>query len=402
MSYNTNAIRELLIAALGDQEVVTFCFDHFRSVYENFTPEMGRLWKIQLLIDHCERHEQFAKLLTLVKDINPSQYNKFIPYIEERPRPTNAVTDSAKSQVEIVLQGDFSRFTHELRSAALAAAMGALAGVLNVPREQISVVPVQEGSTILRIRLPTKAANRLIALYKVGRPIIKDLGIQQVTAIPKQIPSNVANESSLQEKPKETSPIPQRRPAMERVKRFWNAFKNVAIVFSFVVNLILVFALLIVSTQLVTIKNQVAEPLVYGLDRSFAHLGDATIKTTIPIRQQLPVKFDLPVKFTLPLNQNTKVTTLTPTRINTMVNLSLGAFGNINAPVSLDLPAGTPLQVKLAMDIPVSTTVSVNQTVPVNFDQQVQIPLGKAGLQPVVTELRGVVKPYVVILQSLP
>jgi hypothetical protein len=189
---------------------------------------------------------------------------------------------------------------------------------------------------------------------------------------------------------------------VERVKRFWNAFKNVAIMFSFVVNLVLVFVLLILLTQVTVLKSQVAEPLIFGLDRSFAHLGEATINTTIPIRQQLPVKFNLPVQFTLPLNQNTTVTTLTPTRINTMVNLSLGAFGNINAPVSLDLPAGTPLQVRLAMDIPVSTTVSVNQTIPVNFDQQVAIKLGKAGLDPVVSELRGVVKPYVVILQSLP
>jgi len=189
---------------------------------------------------------------------------------------------------------------------------------------------------------------------------------------------------------------------VERIKRFWSAFKNFAVVFSFVVNLVLVFVLLILLSQLVAIQKQVVEPLVYGLDRSFAHLGESTINTVIPIRQQLPVRFDLPVKFTLPLNQNTTVTTLTPTRIRTTVNLSLGSFGNINAPVSLDLPAGTPLQVKLAMDIPVSTTVSVNQTIPVNFDQPVQIHLGKAGLQPVVTELRSVVRPYVVIMQSLP
>lgn len=189
---------------------------------------------------------------------------------------------------------------------------------------------------------------------------------------------------------------------MERVKRFWNAFKDIAILFSFVVNFVLVIVLLILATQIMTLKKGVAEPLVYGLDRSFASLGDATINTVIPIRQQLPVKFDLPVKFGLPLNQNTTVTTLTPTRINTQVKLSMGQFGNINAPVSLDLPAGTPLQVRLSMDIPVSTTVSVNQTIPVSFDQPVTIKLGPAGLSPVVSQLRSVVRPYVVIMQSLP
>lgn len=136
---------------------------------------------------------------------------------------------------------------------------------------------------------------------------------------------------------------------MERIRQCWNTFKDIPIVFSFVVNLVLVLVLLILPM----------------------------IDTRIPIRQQLPIKFDLPVKFTLPLNQNTTVTTLTPTRISTIVNLSLGAFGKVSTPVSLELPAGTPIQVNLNMDIPVSTTVSVNQTIPVNFNQRLAITLGK-------------------------
>ena len=213
---------------------------------------------------------------------------------------------------------------------------------------------------------------------------------------------------------------------MERTKGLWSRIREFAIVFSFVVNVILVLVVIVLLTQAFAIKNQVVGPLVYGLDDSFASLGNATISTTIPIRQQLPVKFDLPVRFdtpakfdlpvmfTLPLNQETTVTTLTPTHISTKVNLSLGAFGRIDAPVSLDLPPGTPLRVRLSMNIPVSTTVAVNQMIPVSttvsvnqvipvvFDQSAQIKLGPSGLSPVVTKLRGVVKPYVVILQSLP
>jgi hypothetical protein len=189
----------------------------------------------------------------------------------------------------------------------------------------------------------------------------------------------------------------------DRIKRSWAAFKDIAIVFSFIVNFVLVLVLLILAIFLLTpIKDSVALPLLTNLDTAFAHLGDATITSTIPIRQQLPVKFDLPVQFMLPLNQNTTVTTLTPTRINTTVNLSLGQFGNINAPVSLDLPAGTPLQVQLSMAVPVSTTVSVDKVVPVNFDQPVEINLGRSGLGPVVGELRGVVKPYIELLGAKP
>ena len=213
---------------------------------------------------------------------------------------------------------------------------------------------------------------------------------------------------------------------MERAKGFWSRIKEFAIVFSFVVNVILVLVVIVLVTQVFAIKNQIVGPLVYGLDESFASLGDATISTTIPIRQQLLVKFDLPIRFDtpakfnlpvmfmLPLNQETTVTTLTPTPINTTVNLSLGQFGKINAPISLNLPPGTPLRIRLNMNIPVSTTVAVNQMIPVSttvsvnqmipvvFDQSAQIKLGPSGLSPVVAKLRGVVKPYVVIMQSLP
>ncbi len=178
-------------------------------------------------------------------------------------------------------------------------------------------------------------------------------------------------------------------------------FQTTAIIFSFVINLILVLVVIVLATQYFAIKDQVSL-LVNGLDRSFAQLGEATIDTTIPISQQLRVAFDLPVKFDLPLEQDTTVTTLTPTPINTTVNLSLGQFGRINAPISLNLPAGTPLRIKLAMKIPVSTVVKVDQTVPVKFDQNAKIKLGPSGLDPVVYQLRGVVKPYVALIQQLP
>jgi hypothetical protein len=80
---------------------------------------------------------------------------------------------------------------------------------------------------------------------------------------------------------------------MERARQFWSAFKDIVIVFSFVVNVILLLVVFVLLTQYVTIKDQVSG-LVTGLDSSFASLGEATISTTIPINQQLPVKFDLP------------------------------------------------------------------------------------------------------------
>ena len=61
MSYNTVAIRELLKVVFDDQELMIFCYDYFRPAYDKFASDTSRLWKIQLLIDYCEKHDVFVK-----------------------------------------------------------------------------------------------------------------------------------------------------------------------------------------------------------------------------------------------------------------------------------------------------------------------------------------------------
>jgi internalin A len=74
----TGAIRKLLNDTFSDEELGDFCYDNFRPVYEQFTSQMNRRAKIQLLIEHCEKYEQFGELFTLLKAINPKQYANFM------------------------------------------------------------------------------------------------------------------------------------------------------------------------------------------------------------------------------------------------------------------------------------------------------------------------------------
>lgn len=188
MSYNTAAVRKLLTTVFDDQELIVFCYDHFRPVYNKFAFEMGRLWKIQLLIDYCEKYDQFDELLTRVRDVNPGQYAKFISSVKGDSQTPKADISASKSQVEITFKGHLSNFTPDLQFAVV----GALAGVLNISRDQISVSRVQDGSIILQLEMPTEAISQLIALYEANDPIIQDLGIQQVRLIPKQAPQTAA------------------------------------------------------------------------------------------------------------------------------------------------------------------------------------------------------------------
>ena len=75
--WNTSAVRDLVSATFSDQELTTLCFDHFRSVYEDFAAGMSKGDKLQRLLDHCERHDQMAQLVALVRDANPAQYKRF-------------------------------------------------------------------------------------------------------------------------------------------------------------------------------------------------------------------------------------------------------------------------------------------------------------------------------------
>jgi hypothetical protein len=207
---------------------------------------------------------------------------------------------------------------------------------------------------------------------------------------------------------------------MERLKRLWGAFKDIAIVFSFIVNFVLVVVLLVVSVPglqaAFAIKAGVVEPLLNNLDAAFVGLGRATIDTTIPIDESIPVQFEmpldqpLPIDFLLPIEQDTVVTLQRPvplTGLPAQFNLP-GGGGVINGSVSLSLPAGLPLPVHLSMAVPVSQTIPVrmdipvDETIPIQMTVPVEIKLGEAGLDPAVGELRAVFHPLKQQIESLP
>ncbi|MGQ9466295.1 MAG: hypothetical protein ACUVSH_02440 [Anaerolineae bacterium] len=196
----------------------------------------------------------------------------------------------------------------------------------------------------------------------------------------------------------------------ERCQRLWRAFANVAIIFSFIVNLVLVLVLILAVGPLLHLKTHLLEPLLDNLDRAFLGLGETAIHTTVPVDQSIPIQFDLPLDqplaldFDLPITQDTVVVLLRDTSIpNTTVYLN-----NVPVRTTVILPAGTPLPVRLNMvvpvekTIPVQMTVPVSQTVPIKMDIPVAIPLGPSGLDSAVQRLRDVFVPVRRLIESLP
>lgn len=182
---------------------------------------------------------------------------------------------------------------------------------------------------------------------------------------------------------------PANPPPVSRPRRFWNAVKNLSLLVSMIVNLVLIIVVVILLSQVGNIKMTLASVLGQ-LDSAFEGLGASTIQDSIAISQQVPVNF------ILPLDQDTTVVTTGPVPINVPATFSLGPYGTINGIVSLQLAPGTALPVHISMSVPVSNSI------PVVFKQPIAIPLADKGLRPVVEKLRSAIGPLITLVQDLP
>lgn len=173
--------------------------------------------------------------------------------------------------------------------------------------------------------------------------------------------------------------------------RPWQAFKTIAIIFSFIVNIILVIGILLALPLLLPALNGVAKPLVGGLSDSFVQMGEASIERTISVDDQIPVVF------TLPLQQETNVVLTEPVPMSVPATFVLpGGGGTINGTVILELPPETSLPVALDMQVPVSTTI------PVQLDVGVDIPLQETELATPFNTLRDLFEPLDGFMGGLP
>jgi hypothetical protein len=164
------------------------------------------------------------------------------------------------------------------------------------------------------------------------------------------------------------------------------------VIFSFIVNVVLVIALLIAGLLIFEIKNQIAQPLVEGLHSSFVGLDQATIDWTIPVRDQIQVKLDIP------LNTTTTVILQEPVPLQVVARIDLPGINayNVAANVNLELPVGLELPVALNLD------VAVDQPLDVELDVRAVIPLSQTQLHDVANNLRFQLEPLAIALNNLP
>jgi hypothetical protein len=174
--------------------------------------------------------------------------------------------------------------------------------------------------------------------------------------------------------------------------RPWQAFKTFAILFSFTMNLVLLLVLLVAAPLILPIVNDIAKPLVGGLNQSFVEMGEATIVRTIQVEDEIPISF------MLPLSTNTVVRLTEPVALSAVPARFVlpGGGGAINGTVSLELPAGLDLPVALSLEVP------VEQMVPVNLAVDVNIPMAETELGRPFNTLQALFGPLDRLLSRLP
>ncbi len=186
------------------------------------------------------------------------------------------------------------------------------------------------------------------------------------------------------------------RPASPResrrgcVSRYWEAFKNIAILFSFTVNLITVLVILILLMSLLPAKEIFISPIMGKVWGGLQDFDNAKIETTVQIDHQLPIAFPVHVR-----ENPTTVRLTAPVSMNMPARFVLpGGGGTINGTVTVVMPAGTRLPVVIE-----DMTIPVAQTIPVQFDQPVTIYLRDTELHTVIGNFQDLLRPFYELLK---
>jgi formylglycine-generating enzyme required for sulfatase activity len=108
-------IRKFLVDAFSDEELTTLCFDYFRDVHDKFTLGMTKGQKVQLLIEHCERHDSISNLLAAIQRARPEQYRLRFPQVA-RPQAKPSQRARDPRQIFISHAHEDAEFAHRLAS----------------------------------------------------------------------------------------------------------------------------------------------------------------------------------------------------------------------------------------------------------------------------------------------
>lgn len=101
--YNTGLIRKIIDHSLSDEELNILCFDGFHEVYAQFGESISRRNKIQRLLEYCNNHGDFPRLLGILRKEYTcvERIHQKIRQLQEQFAPSDNPQKLAQRQAEI-------------------------------------------------------------------------------------------------------------------------------------------------------------------------------------------------------------------------------------------------------------------------------------------------------------
>jgi hypothetical protein len=183
---------------------------------------------------------------------------------------------------------------------------------------------------------------------------------------------------------------PNHKKNHSRSDGYHPTFWTLAAIISIAINLFLVFLVIVLFSQVFTIKSTLETGLLIPLVDNINQMDSSRIQTTVNLDTNVPARFDLQLDTdtTVRLTQDTAVD-------NANVNINNGAF-ILNAPADIILPSGTNLPIHLSVLIP------VDQKIPITLAVPVDIPLSQTGLHAPLVNIRDTIAPFRELLSKIP
>jgi len=162
---NLAAIHELVSAAFNDDELATFCADHFRAVYEDRAGGQTRSQRVLQLVDYADRYGQLDRLLNEIAKANPYQFGLFSDKAQAEPASQFSTPNQAAAL--------FTRTFDLLREtpAARTALIGAQASLTQTCRH-------------IRLLAEYKGVHDLLQQLELSYRVVYDLLYEQDVLLP--------------------------------------------------------------------------------------------------------------------------------------------------------------------------------------------------------------------------
>ena len=165
MELSNELLRSLLDAALSREELIELCFDHFPELHED-AEHQTKQKTIRSLITWCRNRDLIGKLVDLIKQKNPVQYDRYSSYITR----DFSTTGPGLVRITVEIPNDQEQIAGLLRN---------LAGLLET-RDEIRLVKVEMGSLKLTVVLPAQTIDRLLSLQNEGDGRLTEFGLEEV------------------------------------------------------------------------------------------------------------------------------------------------------------------------------------------------------------------------------